>query len=158
MRFLTQADAAIADPADAETDCRNRVSVRTSGPERIEAEAGRPGAVVRCLEQGLSLLSRGVEPPAIDLGCSVGRSTFVLAGRCDGPVLGVDVNFSMLRLAARVLRSGVVRYPRRRVGIVYDRRELRLFEGAGGLTGGYMPQRYYAARDERLGPPLDFSV
>ena len=24
-----------------------------------------------------------------------------------------------------------------------------LFEGAGGLTGGYMPQRYYAARNER---------
>ena len=38
-------------------------------------------------------------------------------------MLGVDVNFSMLRLARRVLESGSVSYPRRRVGVVYDRRE-----------------------------------
>ena len=39
-------------------------------------------------------------------------------------VLGVDVNFSMLRLAARALRRGEVIYPRRRVGLVYERRRV----------------------------------
>jgi SAM-dependent methyltransferase len=52
----------------------------------------------------------------------VGRSAFDLAARTDGPVLGVDVNFSMLQVAHGVLRTGTVRYPRRRVGLVYDRR------------------------------------
>jgi len=37
-------------------------------------------------------------------------------------VLGVDLNFSMLRLAAGVLHRGVVQYPRRRVGMVYEQR------------------------------------
>ena len=37
--------------------------------------------------------------------------------------LGIDLNFAMLRLASEVLRTGRVSYPRRRVGVVYDRRE-----------------------------------
>jgi SAM-dependent methyltransferase len=61
--------------------------------------------------------------PLVDVGCGVGRSTFELAQRFDDLVLGIDVNFSMLRLAADVLHTGTVRYPRRRVGLVYDRRE-----------------------------------
>ena len=59
---------------------------------------------------------------AVDLGCSVGRSTFELAARTDGLVLGIDLNLSMLRLAAQALRTGQVSYPRRRVGMVFDRR------------------------------------
>lgn len=82
-----------------------------------------PGASVRCLERGLGLLGPPLEGPAIDIGCSVGRTSFALAERTDGLVLGVDLNFSMLRLARRVLTSGTVSYPRRRLGIVYDRRE-----------------------------------
>lgn len=61
--------------------------------------------------------------PVIDVGCSVGRSTFGLAERNHDLVLGVDLNFPMLRLAAGVLRSDKVRYPRRRTGLVYERRE-----------------------------------
>jgi SAM-dependent methyltransferase len=69
--------------------------------------------------------------PVLDVGCSVGRAAFELARRTDGLVLGVDVNFAMLRLAAGVLCRGVVRYPRRRVGLVYDRREFPVqFENA----------------------------
>ncbi|MEZ4469763.1 MAG: hypothetical protein R3F60_02955 [bacterium] len=63
--------------------------------------------------------------PAIEIGCSVGRTSFgKLAARHRGLVLGVDVNVSMIRLASRVLVEGEVRYPRRHVGIVFDRRTL----------------------------------
>lgn len=77
----------------------------------------------------LGLLARGVElagapgaGPILDAGCSVGRATFELAGRFERLVLGVDLSFSMLQIAARALRTGVVKYPRRRVGVVFDER------------------------------------
>jgi SAM-dependent methyltransferase/uncharacterized protein YbaR (Trm112 family) len=61
--------------------------------------------------------------PALDAGCAVGRGTFELARSREGLVLGIDRHVPMLRLAARALRSGVVRYPRRRIGMTYDLRE-----------------------------------
>ena len=81
------------------------------------------GAVVRLLSEVLSLTPPPEGGLVVDLGCSIGRSSFELAARTGGLVLGVDLNLSMLRLAARVLRTGRVVYPRRRVGIVYDRRD-----------------------------------
>ncbi len=115
-------------------------------------DAQAPGSVVRLLDRALALAAgarpslrgqapaevglgqevelqarvAGAEPssgPAIDLGCAVGRTTFELAARTGGPVLGIDLNFAMLQVASRVLRRGTVSYPRRRVGVVYDRRE-----------------------------------
>jgi SAM-dependent methyltransferase/uncharacterized protein YbaR (Trm112 family) len=86
-------------------------------------EGPRPGAVVQVLERGVSLAENKLEGPVLDVGCSVGRSTFELAERGDELVLGIDLNFSMLRLAAEVLESQTVRYPRRRVGLIYDRRQ-----------------------------------
>jgi len=83
----------------------------------------RPGSVARVLERGLSLTDNELAGPVLDVGCSVGRSTFELAERGAELALGIDLNFSMLRLAAGVLESGTVRYPRRRVGLIYDRRE-----------------------------------
>lgn len=91
-------------------------------PAEDEATPG-PGSVVEVLNKGLELTGRAPESPAIDIGCSVGRTSFELAARGEGLVLGVDLHFAMLRLAARVLRYGRVAYPRKRVGIVYDRRE-----------------------------------
>jgi SAM-dependent methyltransferase/uncharacterized protein YbaR (Trm112 family) len=90
------------------------------------ARQSPPGAVARCLNAGLDLLGDGLDGPAIDIGCSVGRSSFVLAGRVSGLVLGVDLNFSMLRLARRVLTEGEIVYPRRRIGLVYDRRDFEV--------------------------------
>ncbi len=84
----------------------------------------RPGSAVRVLERGLELAGELPDGPLIDLGCSVGRTAFALAERTGRTVLGVDVNFAMLRIATGVLRRGVARYPRRRIGLVYDRREL----------------------------------
>ena len=100
-------------------------------PEEPPATVAQPGGAVRCLDAGLSLVSGTPDGLTLDIGCSVGRTTFELAQRRDGLVLGVDLNVPMLRLAARVLRQGRVVYPRRRVGIVYDRRDFGVgFEGS----------------------------
>ena len=90
-------------------------------PEETAAQSP-PGAVARCLNAGLDLLGDGLDGPGLDIGCSVGRSTFALAGRVPGLVLGGDLNFSMLRLARQALIRGEVTYSRRRIGLVYDRR------------------------------------
>ncbi|MFL6263345.1 MAG: methyltransferase domain-containing protein [Thermoanaerobaculia bacterium] len=98
------------------------------------AETGepRPGSVLRVLERGLELAGELPEGPVLDLGCAVGRSSFALAAGGDRLVLGADLSFPMLRLASGALRRGRVRYPRRRVGIVYDRREIAVsFPGSG---------------------------
>ncbi len=87
------------------------------------ASEPRPGSMARTLRTGLKMAGTIPDGPLIDAGCSVGRSTFELAARSTGLVLGVDLNFPMLRLASEILRHGTVRYPRRRVGLVYDRRE-----------------------------------
>jgi SAM-dependent methyltransferase/uncharacterized protein YbaR (Trm112 family) len=83
----------------------------------------RPGSMLRTLQTGLELAGAPPTGPWLDAGCSVGRSSFALAERSGRLVLGVDLNFAKLRLAAQVLREGRVRYPRRRVGLVYDRRD-----------------------------------
>ena len=83
----------------------------------------RPGSMLRTLKVGLDLAGRLPAGPLIDVGCSVGRGTFALTAHSKDLILGVDLNFAMLRLAAQVLRTGTVQYPRRRVGIVFDRRE-----------------------------------
>jgi SAM-dependent methyltransferase/uncharacterized protein YbaR (Trm112 family) len=86
-------------------------------------EEPRPGSVARILKAGLELVGAIPNGPILDVGCSVGRGTFTLAEGVDQLVLGVDLHFPMLRLASDILRRGRVRYDRRRVGLVYDRRE-----------------------------------
>jgi SAM-dependent methyltransferase len=83
----------------------------------------QPGATARLLQRGLELLPATPTGPILDIGCSVGRTSFALAEHFQQTVFGIDLNHAMLRLAARVLHHGQVRYPRRRVGLVYDRRE-----------------------------------
>jgi SAM-dependent methyltransferase/uncharacterized protein YbaR (Trm112 family) len=82
-----------------------------------------PGSVLNLLKQGLAGLEKKVDGPAIDLGCAVGRTSFELARTVDDLIIGVDLNFAMLRTAASVLHEGRVVYSRRRVGIVFDKRE-----------------------------------
>lgn len=67
------------------------------------------------------------ELPSIDFGCGPGRSTIELANHnksrnANTLTLGIDMNFSMLRVASEMLRSRRITYPRRRVGVVYDER------------------------------------
>lgn len=87
------------------------------------SEKPRPGAVLRCLEAGLAMVGALPDGPILDAGCSVGRAVFRLAERYRRPTLGIDLNFSMIRLAQTVLRTGQVNYPRRRTGLVYDQRQ-----------------------------------
>ena len=64
----------------------------------------------------------------IDLGCAVGRATREVARRTGDLTVGVDLSFAMLRVAERARREGRVRFPLRRVGLVYDRREFKVDE------------------------------
>lgn len=84
-------------------------------------------SVVEILEQAIALESSTEGPvgagPTIDIGCGPGRTTIEVASKKDSLALGVDLNFSMLRVASNILRRKRVSYPRRRVGLVYDRRE-----------------------------------
>lgn len=91
--------------------------------EASAPEHAQPGAVVRCLRAGVELCG-GLHGPILDVGCAAGRSTFELAAETDDLVLGVDLNFTMLRLAQGVLNDGIARYPQRRFGVVYDERRV----------------------------------
>ena len=83
----------------------------------------RPGSMIRTMKIGLEMAGPVPAGPIIDVGCAVGRASFALAERGAELILGVDLNFPMLRMASEILRHGTARYPRRRVGVVYDRRE-----------------------------------
>lgn len=92
--------------------------------EGAEAEENeRPGTMLAALRAGLDLVTEVADGPVLEVGCGPGRGTFDLAGRTQGLVLGVDLHLPMLRLSGEVVRTGRVRYDRRRVGLVYDRRE-----------------------------------
>ena len=91
-------------------------------PQEPVAEP-RPGSMLRTMKIGLEMAGPVPAGPIIDVGCAVGRASFALAERGAELILGVDLNFPMLRMASEILRHGTARYPRRRVGVVYDRRE-----------------------------------
>jgi SAM-dependent methyltransferase len=83
----------------------------------------RPGAARRCLGRLLALVAgTAAASRVLDLGCGAGRTAFDLADAApDALVLGVDMNLALLRLA-RQAAGGEVSYPRRRIGLVFDRR------------------------------------
>lgn len=90
----------------------------------LDPADGEPSAVLPLVRAGLALSGGPAGGgPALELGCAVGRGTFALAEATDGLVLGLDLHFGLLRRAATTLRTGRVRYLRRRVGMVYDQRE-----------------------------------
>lgn len=59
--------------------------------------------------------------PLLDLGCNVGRAAFEMAARFDRLCLGVDLNVSFLRMASRVLIKNRLSFPKRSVGMVFER-------------------------------------
>jgi SAM-dependent methyltransferase/uncharacterized protein YbaR (Trm112 family) len=88
-----------------------------------DERAPRDRCLVALIERALALGGAPPEGLWLDLGCSVGRATFEIAARTDDLVLGLDLNFAMLKVARRVAREGRVAHPIRRVGLVYDRRD-----------------------------------
>ena len=100
-------------------------------PEESTQPSVSPGSIVKLLRRGLPSMERTVKGPVIDMGCAVGRTTFELAHACDELVLGVDLNFGMLKTAATILETGYVSYPRRRGGIAFEHRRFpAVFEKA----------------------------
>ena len=104
--------------------------------ESLNGAGGR--SATQILDKGLDRIMQpgSVCGPVLDLGCSVGRTTFRLRERLGpeaGPVLGVDLNFAMLRIAREAATRGRIRYPRRVGGIVYERREFSI-PGPGGAV------------------------
>jgi SAM-dependent methyltransferase/uncharacterized protein YbaR (Trm112 family) len=91
-----------------------------------------PGALLGLLQRALDAASAAgvgaglTSGPIVDAGCSVGRGTFELARVSTGLVVGADMNFAMLRLAASVLRHGRLRYPLKRGGLLYEWRDLQI--------------------------------
>jgi SAM-dependent methyltransferase len=103
-------------------------------PEESEDDAGRPSSVVSLLRSALDAVGEPRSGPVVDIGCAVGRTSFELAQDLDELVLGVDLNFGMLRVGASILAGKGAKYAKRRVGIVYEHREFPVtFEGAGNV-------------------------
>ena len=89
------------------------------------------GTLLELLESALDLARQGEgnetpTGPWLDVGCAVGRTSLELARRIDDLVLGLDLHFGMVSLAARLLRGETAQAPRRRSGVVYGRRGVQL--------------------------------
>ena len=81
---------------------------------------------VHLLDSALDLLPQPPHGMWVDLGCSVGRGTLEMARRTGDLAVGVDLSFAMLRVAERARREGRAVFEVRRVGLVFDRRDLAI--------------------------------
>lgn len=81
-------------------------------------------SLARLLGTALELLDQPPRGAWLDAGCAVGRATLELARRTGELAVGVDLSFAMLRVAEHVRRDGRAVVPLRRVGVVYERREI----------------------------------
>ena len=108
-------------------------------PMEIASEHGPdPGAAQRCLARLRELAGEHSSVSrVIDAGCGAGGTSFALAAHNpEALVLGLDTNVALLRLARSAL-AGEVSYPRRRIGLVYDRRRFPVdLPGAAGSISG----------------------
>ena len=75
---------------------------------------------MQLFEAASQLLARAPKGMWLDIGASVGRGTFELAAATGELAVGIDLNFSMLRIAQRIRRTGRIRYSLRRVGLAFD--------------------------------------
>ncbi len=87
-----------------------------------EVDLPAPGSITRMAQVARTGLGELEEGAILDLGCSVGRASVELS-KGQSMVLGVDMNMNLLRHAQRVLMRGRCSYPRRRNGLVYERRD-----------------------------------
>lgn len=94
-------------------------------PNEPEQPDAKPGSALRLLAETLPEMTPLVDGPILDLGCSVGRTSFELSRVFKTPVLGIDLNFTMLQAAAKVLETGIFTYPKRRVGLTYERKTIK---------------------------------
>ncbi len=101
-----------------------RTSIRRRRPVRLARSPARRGAAWR--DCWIWRGPTGAAARVLDLGCAAGRTSFDLAASCpEALVLGIDLDLGLLRLAQSAAR-GVVSYPRRRIGLAYDRRRFEV--------------------------------
>ncbi len=84
-------------------------------------DMGATGSICRLLGAARALL-QPADGPVLDIGCAVGRTTLELAATSAAPVLGVELNWQLLKIARKVIDKGVVTYPLRRIGNRFERR------------------------------------
>lgn len=81
------------------------------------------GGYASLVHHALQLAEAPIHGLWLDLGSSVGRGTVELARAGADLAIGVDLSFSMLRVAERVRREGRAVFPLRRQGVVFERVE-----------------------------------
>jgi SAM-dependent methyltransferase/uncharacterized protein YbaR (Trm112 family) len=91
-------------------------------------------SALELLDAGLRCAGQVKPGPVIDVGASVGMTCFGLAKRYGQPVLGVDLNISMLRFASALLRNERMQFCRRRLGTVYDAMSIQAPSDADALV------------------------
>lgn len=95
--------------------------------EHREEAKPAPGAIARTVEAGLAILPPVLPPgPLLDIGCGGGRSVVELARRTGRMTLGIDISVPLARLSRQAAVERRMSYPRRRIGLVYDRRAFDL--------------------------------
>ena len=80
----------------------------------------KPGSILNAQQKAFKLYGKKPDDMIIDMGCSVGRTTFELSEKYDLPVIGIDLNFGMIKKASNILNQNVFSYPKRKTGVVFE--------------------------------------
>lgn len=88
------------------------------------AGAHYAGEFPQLVDAALGLLPAPPRGLWLDLGASVGGGTFQLARAGADLAIGFDLGFAMLEVAERARMTGVARFEQRKVGLVYELREV----------------------------------
>ncbi|MGZ0172622.1 MAG: methyltransferase domain-containing protein [Planctomycetales bacterium] len=104
---------------------RQQLSIYASdhyGTEESEAVSmyAPSNGILALLNIALQHCPAPLRGPILDVGCSVGRTTFELARRTKSHVIGLDLNIAMLRMAREVAATSTVRFLGRRGGTDYQ--------------------------------------
>jgi SAM-dependent methyltransferase/uncharacterized protein YbaR (Trm112 family) len=92
--------------------------------EAVDSKVAASGALA--LSRAALALTDPPRGTWLDLGCSLGRASVELARAGAELVCATDMNLGVLRAFRRALQTGVLNYDLRRVGVVYDRRQITL--------------------------------
>ena len=80
-------------------------------------------SIIRLLDAGLALTTPFISHENdiyLDLGCGPGRSSFNIAQKYKGRVVGIELDAVFARMAMQALRYGRVQYPLCRSGSIYE--------------------------------------
>lgn len=110
---------------------------------------GVPNFSKALVERALQAVSDGVRGRALDIGCSVGRAAFELAGVFDH-VDALDFSARFIQVGTQLQRSGRIRYERLEEGELVTFQE-RSLEGLG-LSGAFKNLRFLQQDATNLKP------